>query len=131
VIDPVTVVQSLHDDAADLDTISKRLYEANQRVDRAEAAWDLVYDANAESLKDEMVEDGRKGDPAEHWITSVTRRQHRVVYQELRNAKREVERLERQLKAKTSATSARQSELKVLQDEARAQDYLSQRRHAA
>jgi hypothetical protein len=126
-IDPSMVVGRIHGDAEDLDGISKALYDANQRMDQTEAAWLLVYDAVAESLKDEMADEGRKGDPAEHWITSVARRQHRVVYQEWRNAKREVERLDRQLQAKRSAISGRQSELKSLQAEAEYQGYVGQR----
>jgi hypothetical protein len=129
--DPVAVLGRIHADAEVLDTISKRLYEANERLDAAESGWLVVYDAIAESLKDEMVSEGRKGDPSEHWITSVARRQHRVVYQEWRNADRAAKRLAQQLKAKTAAMSGRQSELKVLQAEGDFQGYAGQRRHAA
>lgn len=125
-IDPVQVVEAIDTDARSLDEISKALKDANDRQDRAESGWLTVYDGIAESLKDEMAEEGRKGDPAEHWITSVARRQHRVVYQEWRNARREVERLGQQLQAKRASMSGRQTLYKALQDEAAWQDRVAQ-----
>lgn len=130
IIDPNAVLERIHDDAASLDEISKALHAANQRMDAAESGWLTVYDHIAESLKDDMKTEGRKGDPAEHWVTTVARQQHRVVYQEWRNARREVERLDRQLQAKKAAMSGRQSELKALQAEADFQNYTGQRRAA-
>lgn len=128
IIDPIEVLNEVNENAVSLDAISKALKAANDRMDAAESGWLVVYDAVAESLKDEMMEEGRKGDPAEHWITTVARRQHRIVFQEWRNAKREVERLDRQRQAKQAATSGRQSVLKALQDEARGQGYVAQAR---
>lgn len=127
-IDPVLILEEINENAGSLDEISKALKAANDRMDDAEAGWLVVYDAVAESLKDDMADEGRKGDPAEHWITSTARRQHRLVYQEWRNAKREVERLDRQLQAKRSATSGRQSLLSALKDEVRWQDHAVQTR---
>jgi chromosome segregation ATPase len=106
--------------ANDLDELSKEFDEATEELDAAEAAWDELYDAVAENLKDEMAAEQRKGDPAEHTITSVTRRQHRAEYQRLRRAKRRMEKADRKLKSKTAALSGRQSELAALRDEMRA-----------
>lgn len=130
-IDPSMVLERIHADAEDLDTLSKRLYAANERMDLAEHGWLVVYDGIAEALKTEMVDEGRKGDPAEHWVTTIARRQHRLVYQEWRNSRREVERLDRQLQAKKAAMSGRQSELRALQAEADFQSYAGQQRRAA
>lgn len=130
-VNPAEVVQDISDGAASLDGISKALQAANDRMDAAESGWDTVYDAVAESLKDEMADEGRKGDPAEHWITSVARRQHRLVYQEWRNSKREVARLAQQLKANSDAISGRQTLYKALADEARWQDQAAQHRPRA
>jgi hypothetical protein len=68
-----------------------------------------VRDKVAESLKDEMEQQGRKGDPAEHWVDTQARRENRLAWTNYRRAKRAVERIKEQIKAKTSAMSGRQS----------------------
>jgi chromosome segregation ATPase len=118
-VNPVELIEQIDRDAADLDRLSKAIHTANARLNVAEHNWEVVYDQMAETLKEEMDEDGRKGDPAEHWILSTARRRVRPVWQEYREAKRAVDKLERQLKAKTAALSGRQSELNALKAELR------------
>jgi chromosome segregation ATPase len=118
-VDPIVLIGEINQDARDLDRLSKRIHEESERLTAAEHNWELVYDQVAESLKEEMAEDGRKGDPAEHWIVTMTRRRYRPVWQEYREAERSVKKLERQLKAKTAALSGRQSELNALRAEMR------------
>jgi chromosome segregation ATPase len=122
VSNPGTIIDAIHGDAADLDRLSKALHEATEALDAAEEAWDVLFDATAESLKDDLVQAGSTRDPAEHTITSVARRQHRAEYQALRRAKRRLEKLERQLQAKRAALNGRQSELAALRAEAHAAD---------
>jgi chromosome segregation ATPase len=106
------IMQALDDDAERIDTLEKLLDDANDQLDEAEAIWDEKYDVIAESLKEEMAEQGRKGDPAEHTIITDTRRANREAYQNLRRAKRAVDRIQVQLRAKQSAVSSKQTLLK-------------------
>lgn len=126
-VEVLTPLDLIHVDAAALDTIAKSLKTATGRLDDAEDAWEKVYDQVAEDLQTEMTEAGRKGSPAEHLIVSMTRRQHRTVWVEYRRAKRDLERLEKQLQAKRASMSGRQSELRALGAEVDAQDYVMQR----
>lgn len=109
--DPVLTEGSLDSYAADLDSLEKSVDHWTDEFLKAEATWDELYDAVADSLKADMDEAGRKGDPAEHYITSVCRKQHRVEYQQLRRAKKKLEGLQLQIKAKSQAASARQTQL--------------------
>lgn len=120
---PVTVMQAIDAGSAELDRLSKALDQATDLLSEAEEAWDELYDAVAETLKEEMDEAQRKGDPAEHWITATTRKQHRAEYQTWRRAKKLVDKLEKQVKATTAALSGRQSELGALRDELKATGY--------
>lgn len=115
--DPVSVMLAIDDDAARLDELEKAIGDAADLMERAEEAWLEIYDRTAEDLKDEMAETGRKGDPAEHWVTSVARRQHRVEYTNWRRARRAYEKFDKQIGAKKAAMNGRQSELAVLRDE--------------
>lgn len=124
--DPQTVLEAIGRDTADLDRLSKALYEATNRLDKAEAAWDEAYDQIMASLEEEFAEAGRKSVP-EHTALSAARRVHRDLYVEWRNAKRAVERLQQQNSAKRAALNGRQSELGAYRDEARVQDYAAQR----
>lgn len=117
--DPGTVLDRVSADANDLDRLSKRIFEATQLLDEAEARWDEVLDAVTATLEEEFSEAGRKSVP-EHTALSAARRQNRQAYQNYRQAKRMVERLDKQLRAKTSALSGHQSELNALRDEQRA-----------
>lgn len=117
---PVEAMDAMGVYAGLLDDLSKEFDEATDELDAAEEEWDKLYDAVAEDLKDEMAAADRKGDPAEHTITSITRRQHRAEYQRLRRAKHRMEKADRQLKTLTAALSGRQSELAALRDEMRA-----------
>jgi hypothetical protein len=119
VSDPIALIEALDLDAQRLDQLEKLIENATDALDEAEARWDEEYDKVAESLKDDMAREGRKGDPAEHWITATTRREHRTVYETWRRARRAVERIEKQIKAKQAAQSGRQSALAALRDEAR------------
>lgn len=115
--DPVDVMLAIDRDAERLDELEKLIGESADLLERAEEAWLEIYDRVAEDLKDEMQEQARKGDPAEHWVTSVARRQHRVEYSNLRRAKRAYEKFDKQIGAKKAAMNGRQSELAVLRDE--------------
>lgn len=118
--DPVVVMRGIDYDAQWLDWLGKALDHAVNGLDRAEAAWDEVYDKVADDLKEQMDQEGRKGDPAAHWIETQARKENRVAYQNLRRAKRLVEKLNSQVKAVSHAMNGRQSELSGLRDEARA-----------
>jgi chromosome segregation ATPase len=125
-VEALSPLELIHVDAAALDAIARYLKYATERLDDAEEAWETVYDKVAESLKEEMEAQDRKGDPAEHVIVSTTRRQHRAVWVEYRRARRDLGRLETQLQAKKAALSGRQSELRALGAEVDAQDSLGQ-----
>jgi hypothetical protein len=130
--DPIAVMLAIDADAARLDQLEKLLGDASDALDQAEENWDEVYDQIARELKDQMDTDGRKGDPAEHWITATARQRNRDVYKTWRRARRALDRIEKQVKAKTAAMSGRQSELGALRDEARAAaSYQAQPRRVA
>lgn len=117
---PIQVEENLGTVTEQLDTLSKDLATAHDLLNDAEAAWEEVYDTVAESLKEQMVEEGRKGDPAEHVIVTATRREHRTAYQNYRRAKRAVEKLERISQNRRAQLSGYQSQLKTLNAEANA-----------
>lgn len=118
-MNPVEVLEQIHKDAADLDRLSKTLYRQTNALDMAEAKWDVAYDSVMEALEEEFESANRKSVP-EHTALSAARRQHRDLWIEYRTAKRAVERLSSQLKAKTAALNGRQSEMSALRDELRA-----------
>lgn len=118
--DPVVVMKAIDREAQWLDWLGKKLDDAVNTLDQAEARWDEIYDKVADDLKDQMDGQGRKGDPAAHWIESQARKENRVAYQNLRRAKRLVEKLEKQIRTASAAMNGRQSELAALRDEARA-----------
>jgi hypothetical protein len=113
VTDPVITEGSIDADVQALDRIEKQIGAWTEDYISAEEIWDALYDATADDLKDQMREEGRKGDPAEHWVTSVCRRQHRVEYQNLRRAKKQLDGLQLRVKAKTTAVSGRQTQAKI------------------
>lgn len=125
-LDAAGVLTDLDAGAARLDKLERALGQATSALDDAEERWLEVYDATADALKDEMNEHGRKGDPAEHWIESRARRENRTVYGNFRRAKRLVERLEKQIRARQSVVNARQTQLNALRDEARPSGYQPQ-----
>jgi hypothetical protein len=114
--EPETVLAYLDADAVRMDELEKAIGRAADLLDEAEDVWLVLYDKTAEALKDEMREDGRKGDPAEHWVVTETRRAHRAEYTTWRRAERAVKRLDAQRRAKSDAISARQSELSAMRD---------------
>lgn len=118
--DPVSQMRSIDHDAQWLDWIGKALDSAVTALDEAEATWDSIYDRVADDLKDDMERDGRKGDPAAHWIETQARKENRVAYQNLRRAKRLVDKLEKQSQAVRAAMNGRQSTLSGLRAEASA-----------
>lgn len=109
--------------SSELDRLSKLLDSAIDALSQAEENWDELFDKVADDLKDQMAETGRKGDPAEHWIVTTTRKQHRAEYQTWRRAKKLVDKIEKQINATKGALSGRQSELSALRDEAKATGY--------
>jgi hypothetical protein len=117
VTDPAFVMERIEFCVAELDRISKALTAAGGVLDATEEVWDELADATAEALKEEMVEAGRKGDPAEHVVVSATRRQNRAAWQEYRRAKRLVERLEKLGSNRRAQLSGWQSTLSALKDE--------------
>lgn len=133
--DPVEHMKAIDHGAKWLDWITKALDTAVDNLDQAEAIWDELYDLTADSLKQEMEDEGRKGDPAAHWIESRARKENRVAYQNLRRAKRQVEKLEKQIRSVSAAMNGRQSDLSALRNEARvpqqAPEWARHRRAAA
>jgi len=127
VTDPVTVQDNLELATAELDACSKALTDAVTSLDEAEDSWLKLFDETAQALKEEMVEEGRKGDPAEHVVTSVARRKDRLVYKRWRDARRQVDLLEKVSANRRSQLSGYQSQLKALDSEAGVQDHLGQR----
>ena len=111
--DPIITEGSLEADARDLDELEKNIDGWTDGFLKAEEAWDALWDAVSDDLKQEMNEQGRKGDPSEHRITSVCRQQHRAEYQALRRAKKKLDSLQPRVKAKTQAASSRQTQVNV------------------
>lgn len=124
--DPVALMLAIDADAGRLDELEQALGDATDLLDQAEDAWLEHRDGVAESLKDEMNEQGRKGDPAEHWIDTQARRENRVAWSNHRRAERAVRRIKEQLKAKQAAMNGRQSQLGALREELRARPYQPQ-----
>jgi hypothetical protein len=118
--DPLTVEEELNSQASVLDQLGKDLDEAVEEYNLADEAWLELYDAVAESLREEYVNAGRKTDPAEHVITSETRRQHRAAYTRWKRARRNVDKIERQLQSVGKVLSARQTQSSGLREEMRA-----------
>lgn len=115
--DPVALLLAIDADAARLDELEKLAGVTADAMERAEYIWLEVRDVIAEALKDEMVSEGRKGDPAEHTVLTAARMAHRVEFTNWRRAKRALETIDRQMAAKRAAMSGRQSELAALRDE--------------
>lgn len=120
---PIEVLEALGDSAEELDQLGKDINQLTNEFLQAEAAWEQIYDQIADSLKEEMVEQGRKGDPAEHTILREARKADRLAWRRYRDAKKWLDANERQIRAAANAMSGRQSELNALKDEARAAGY--------
>jgi hypothetical protein len=123
VLDSGRLMLAIDNDAARLDELEKLLDQSVDALDQTEERWLEVRDAVADDLKDEMEKQGRKGDPAEHWIDAQARKSNRVAFTNYRRAKRAVDKCQIQVQAKRAAMNGRQSNLKALADEARAQPY--------
>lgn len=125
--DAITYLESLEDTTGKLSEASRHLHEAADELDKAEKEWDEARDAVFEDLKDEMANADRKGDPAEHVVTSTARRLHRDKYIAWRQAKRQVETYERVSSNRRAELSGWQSLLKSEHAEAGVQDHFNQR----
>ena len=121
--DPVAIMLAIDADATRLDELEQAIGNATDLLDTAEEAGLQVADVVAEALKTEMHEQGRKGDPAQHWVETQARKENRVAYTNYRRAERAVKRIKEQLRAKQAAMNGRQSELGALRDELRAVQY--------
>lgn len=126
---PADILSKIDADAARLDELEQAMETATNLLDQAEEAWLETADKVAEDLKDEMREEGRKGDPAAHWVEAQARKSNRVAYTNYRRAERAVKRIKEQLKARQAAMNGRQSELAALRDELRATAYQPGSRH--
>ena len=115
--DPIALMKSIDQDAVRLDELEQLLGTCVDTLDQAEERWLEVRDTVAEALKDEMEKQGRKADPAEHWIDTQARKENRVAYTNLRRAKRVMDKIQMQVRAKQAAMSGRQSELSTLRTE--------------
>ena len=124
--DPIALMKSIDQDAVRLDELERLLGTCVDTLDQAEERWLEVRDTVAEALKDEMERQGRKADPAEHWIDTQARKENRVAHTNYRRAKRAVDKCQVQVQAKRAAMNGRQSSLKALADEARSQPYQPQ-----
>jgi len=123
VSNPVALMEAIDADAVRLDELEQLLDTCVSALDLAEERWLEVRDKVADDLKDEMEQQGRKADPAEHWIDTQARKENRLAHTNYRRAKRAVDKVQVQVQAKRAAMNGRQSELKALADEARAQPY--------
>ena len=121
--DPATVEEELETTASALDTLGKELDAAVEEYNRADEAWLVLYDKVSEDLREQYREDGRKSDPAEHVITSETRRQHRAEYTEWKRAKRDLERIKQRMQSLGKVVSARQTQANGLREEMKAGVY--------
>lgn len=117
---PLEVMNAIADGSSSLDQLGKDMDEAVQEYNAADEAWLELYDAVSETLREDYRNADRKTDPAEHVITSETRRQHRAAYTNWKRAKRRVDSLKEQIKARSAAMNGRQSQLGALRDEMRA-----------
>ena len=120
---PVALMEAIDADAVRLDELEQLLDTCVSALDLAEERWLEGRDKVADDLKDEMEQQGRKADPAEHWIDTQARKENRLAHTNYRRAKRAVDKVQVQVQAKRAAMNGRQSELKALADEARAQPY--------
>lgn len=123
---PGTYEDRLEGSVGQLSAASVEVHRARAELDKAEEEWLALYDEVAEALKEEMVEEGRKGDPAEHTITSAARRKDRALYTRLRRAKRALAAAETVSSNRRSEVSAYQSLIRSEHAEAGAQDHLGQ-----
>lgn len=121
--DPATVEAELEANASALDQLGKDLDAAVDAYNAADEAWLRLYDKVAEDLRDQYRDDGRKSDPAEHVITSVTRRQHRAEYTDWKRAKRDLERIKQRMQSLGKVVSARQTQANGLREEMKAGVY--------
>ena len=120
---PVALMEAIDADAVRLDELEQLLGTCVDTLDQAEERWLEVRDTVAESLKDEMEKQGRKADPAEHWIDTQARKENRVAYTNYRRAKRAVDKTQVQVQAKRAAMNGRQSSLAALRDEIKSAPY--------
>lgn len=120
---PIEVMHEIAAGSLSLDELGKAMDRAVNDYNDADEAWLSLYDAVAETLREDYQTAGRKSDPAEHVIVSETRRQHRVAYTTWKRTRREVESLRDQIKARSAAMNGRQSQLGALRDEMRADSF--------
>lgn len=118
---PIEVMTEIAEGSLSLDELGKAMDEAVDAYNKADEAWLELYDAVAESMKDDYARAGRKTDPAEHVIVTETRRQHRAAFTTWKRSKRQVDSIKEQIKAKSAAMNGRQSQLGALRDEMRAE----------
>lgn len=120
---PIEVMHEIAEGSLGLDQLGKDMDTAVRKYNEADEAWLELYDAVAESLREDYKRADRKSDPAEHVIVSETRRQHRAAYTTWKRTRREVESLRDQIKARSAAMNGRQSQLGALRDEMRADSF--------
>lgn len=128
--DPASYHNRLETAALNLDEASKSVWQRNAQLADAEAAWFNHYDETADALKESMAEDRRKGDPAEHTIERVARREKPVLWKKWQDAKRSLKAAEVVSANRRQEVSAYQSLIKSEMTEAGAQDSFSQTPHA-
>ncbi len=107
--------EGLESSTGALSSLSTNLSDAYKDFDSIEEEWDQHRDVIAEELKEQMVDDQRKGDPADHWVTSVARRRKPEMYAAWRKAKRRIEKLTVQSSNTRSQLTGFQSLLKTEQ----------------
>lgn len=125
--EPTRIAQGLEAATAELSRLSRAYDEAHDAYVDAEFAWLRVYDQTAADLKALMSRDGRKGDPAEHWIETEARRRYPDQYERWKRAKRAVQKLEQLMQTRRAELSGWQSQARNEQAALGAAAYVGQR----
>lgn len=112
-MNPVEVQERLEATAESLDNLSKGAAKVYEMLDEIEAEWDAHRDTIGEELKEQMVAEQRKGDPPDHWVTSVSRRRRPELYAAYRKARRLVARFEIESSNRRSELTGYQSLLRT------------------
>jgi hypothetical protein len=105
------LMEKADDLSVKLGDLSVAIYGAYDDLTGAEEKWLPLFDAVAESLREESREAGRAA-PAEHVVLSAARHRHPGEYGAWRKAKREVARLEEIARNRRAELSGVQTQIR-------------------